>query len=105
MRRGPGVQLVARRARRRLRHDLVGDISRQFARAVAQRRDRRLLRPPLGVPDDRDRDGRQPRLGLSPGSGIRSQLEKFAAVFRVIMQRASPSGRARIASLTITICA
>ena len=39
---------VARRARRRLRHDLVGDVSRQFAGPAARRRDRRLASASAG---------------------------------------------------------
>ena len=42
---------VARRTRHCVRHDGVGDLPRQFVRSAHRRRDRRLVRDALGVPD------------------------------------------------------
>jgi DHA1 family multidrug resistance protein-like MFS transporter len=64
------VGRLVSRAERGLRHDLLGDVSRQLGRALIGRRDRRLARSSLGVPDDRHRHGGQPPLGLLPRPGI-----------------------------------
>ncbi len=50
-------------------HDRLGDIPRQFAGPADRRRDRRLVRPALGVPDHRGPAAGQPDLGLSDRAG------------------------------------
>ena len=62
-----------------LRHDRVGDVPRQLAGAADRRRDRRLVRPALGVPDHRGAAAGQPDLGVFHRAGICRRTEGIAA--------------------------
>ena len=70
-----GRMVDARQTADGVRHDGVGDVPRQFAGAADRRRDRRLVRAALGVPDHRGTAAGEPGLGVSHRAGIRGRTE------------------------------